>query len=122
MIGLTLKDLPFLAGTTGAVVTLAEDDFDAYSAGVDLNTLNGGTGWNAAYVARGEDYPPTDEFDSYANGADLGGLNGGSSWAGAYVSRSVESALDNFDSYADTADLNGLNGGDNWNAGYVSHS
>lgn len=87
MIGLTLKDLPFVAGTTGAAVTLAEDDFDSYTDGVDLGGLNGGTGWNSAYVSRSVE-SALDNFDSYADTADLNGLNGGDNWNAAYVSHS----------------------------------
>lgn len=88
MIGLSLRDLPFL----GKIVVppaevLAEDDFESYTAGNELGGLNGGTNWSAAYLSRSAPVPADDDFESYTPTADLDGLNGGTTWNGAYVSR-----------------------------------
>jgi hypothetical protein len=122
MIGLTLKDLPFIAGgTVTPGISDATDDFDSYVASDDLGGLNGGTNWDAAYASRGTDEPPTDDFDGYTAGQDLNdGLNGGISWAAAYVSRDWPMPTDDMQSYSATDDLDGLNGGDDWNGAYAS--
>jgi hypothetical protein len=64
----------------------AEDSMQSYSAGNDLNGLNGGSSWADGYVSRSAPRPE-DSFQSYTPSADLDGLNGGSEWAGPYVSR-----------------------------------
>lgn len=120
-VGLCLHDLAFLADTAGAAtVPVPTDDFDTYTAGIDLNTLNAGNDWSTPYAARGADFPTTDTFDGYIAGVDVDGLSGGVSWSNGYASRDWKSPLDTYDSYTDGADLSGLNGGDNWNTAYVS--
>lgn len=74
-----------ISGVEGSASDLL-DDMESYTNAADLGGLNGGTGWNAAYVSRAFD-SPLDDMESYANAADLNGLNGGSNWDGPYVSR-----------------------------------
>lgn len=120
MNGLKLKDPAFLAGPVSTSFPRPLDEFEAYSGGADLDTLNLGTDWGAAYVSRGTDFPPTDDFESYADGTDLDGQTGGTPWNGAYVSREHVRPFDDFETYADTANLDGLNDGTYWAAAYVS--
>jgi hypothetical protein len=88
MIGLSLFDGPLLANSSVAPpgIVDATDDMDSYAANDDLDGLNGGTNWNAAYASRS--WPmPTDDMQSYAATDDLDGLNGGTDWNGGYASR-----------------------------------
>lgn len=63
------------------------DTFESYTAAADLGGLNGGTGWDAAYVSRTSLYITEDTFESYSAAANLDGLNAGTNWAAAYASR-----------------------------------
>lgn len=118
----TFFDLAFIGSLGEAPVLLVEDDFEGYTPADDLDGLNGGTEWGAAYTSRGEDFPPTDDFDSYSGsiGSDIGSFNGGQSWSEPYNSKYTPSPNDDFESYSDTADLDGLNDGVDWAAAYVS--
>lgn len=62
------------------------DDFESYTDGVDLDTLNAGTNWAAAYRSDGAPAPANDDFESYSDGASLDTLNGGTNWTAAYRS------------------------------------
>ena len=99
----------------------AIDDFETYTVGTDLNALNGGTNWTAAYASRTALFITSDDFESYAAGADLDALNGGINWTAAYASRTaLFITSDDFESYTATDPLDGLNAGINWNAAYAS--
>lgn len=70
--------------SNGAI--FAVDSFGSYTAGTDLDGLNGGTNWSAAY--RSSVTPAAiDDFETYAAADPLNGLNGGTNWSLAYVSR-----------------------------------
>jgi len=85
----TFHDRAFLAGRPIAAATLPQDDMESYTDLADLNALNGGTGWDGAYVARGGDIAlrGVDDMETYTDSASLNGLNGGAGWNGAYVDR-----------------------------------
>lgn len=70
-----------------AVVTLIIDTMESYSAGVNLDGLNGGTFWDGAYSSRSNFLLIIDTMESYSAGDNLDGLNGGTNWNGAYASR-----------------------------------
>lgn len=66
---------------------ITSDDFESYTADADLNALNGGLFWAAAYRSESALYVTQDNFESYSNGNSLSGLNAGTNWNAAYVSR-----------------------------------
>ena len=116
--------------------TIALDNFEEFTVGVDVNGLSGGTGWgitslkrhrrfpigvtpggnNSVYV---DDYPyiglgTGDDMESYTVTSNLDGLNGGKAWflfwGAPYVSNDFTNQ-DDIESYTVAANLNGLNGG-----------
>lgn len=102
------------------------DDFESYADGVQLNTLNLGFKWNAAWVDR---FNPVgiyeqDTFDSYVDGVAVNGLSGGElGWSAAWVDRAGLLGIkdqEDFEGYADGASVNGLSGGNlGWSAAWV---
>lgn len=65
------------------------DDMESYTDGAVVNGLNGGSGWDSAYVDRPGVFgiQSNDTMESYGNGVAVNGLNGGNGWSAAYVDR-----------------------------------
>lgn len=64
------------------------DNFESYTDGVSANGLNGGVGWNGAYIdASGPlGVQTSDTMESYTDGSSLSNLNSGIGWNGPYIS------------------------------------
>jgi len=111
-----------------------QDDAESYTAGNNINGLNGGQvygsptfRWTAAFTTHDGYFGVVahDDAEDYTNGQDLSGLNGGTGIrAGAYVS--IEGyfgirAFDNAEDYTATDPINGLNGGTGiWDGAFVA--
>jgi len=118
----SLFDLAFLARTTSAVAQTL-DDFESYTPGQFLNGLNGGTGWDGAWVGRhgATGFLASDDFEAAALGS-LSGQNTGIGWDGAWVTRTGANGLlaeDTFEA-ATLGGLNGQNTGTGWGGAWVS--
>lgn len=85
-------DAQAVAAANAALVCTADmiyDSFESYSDGVVVNGLNGGDGWDGAYVDRGGDLgiQGYDDFESYSDASPVNGLNGGSGFSGPFIDR-----------------------------------
>jgi len=105
----------------GIAAPVATDDFETYTVGQDLEDLNGGQRWAAAYADRGILYVTTDDFETYNADDDLDTLNSGLRWTAGYASRTtLYFAEDDFEAYIDGASLNAANSGTKWTAAFES--
>ena len=122
----TFQDLAYLAGPLSSVADgVPRDDMESYADLAAVGGLNGGSGWNGAYVDRVGNIGihTNDNMESYTDSAAVNGLNAGVDWNGAYVDRNGDlgiQANDNMETYTDSASVNGLNDGSaGWNGAYV---
>lgn len=91
---MSLPILKFQA--TRSTRPLSFDNFESYSDGSAVNTLNGGLLWNGAWVDRSNAFGNLDimeDFESYSDGASITGQSGGSGWNNVWVSDSVDTPV-----------------------------
>lgn len=81
--------MAFLINPFWSAVIEIQDDYESYSPFDGLDTLNGGTGFAAAWVSRSGvvGLLAEENYEEYSASDGLDTLNGGSGWGGAWVSR-----------------------------------